>query len=310
MLRGRLVRVRCWQRLRMPRRPLCEVIPACSDSVAYFQMRRPLTPHSDGPATVTEHSTRKTRPNLRARIRVTAVDLLHRNPGGLTYTELIQATRQLHPDRNVKTLSNDIVNLDRHVPDKVYKPVKGVYMHTRFRDAEDSPPGEQKALSAARSARVPEEKFYPLFAAWLKNDLEEVTVAIPLGGNAFRDRWGTPDVLGKNESRRSDVIKGPTSIVSAEIKIDTASLVTGFGQACAYRLFSHKSYLVIPDQTPAEELGRLEALCQMFGIGLVVFDAASLTKPSFRLLARPVKHDPDLYYTNRYIKHVERKLFS
>jgi hypothetical protein len=241
---------------------------------------------------------------------VTAVDLLQRHPEGLTYTELVQAMRRVHPDRNLKSLSNDIVNLDRHIPAKVYKPVKGVYVHTRFKDVADAPIAEPKASSAARSARVPEEKFYALFAAWLKNDLEEVTVAIPLGGNAFRDRWGTPDVLGKNESRRSDVIKAPTSIVSAEIKVDTASLVTGFGQACAYRLFSHKSYLVIPDRTPAEELGRLEALCQMFGIGLVVFDATSLTKPGFRLLARPVKHEPDLYYTNRYIKHVEGKLFS
>jgi hypothetical protein len=241
---------------------------------------------------------------------MTAADLLQRHSEGLTYTELAHAMRQLHPDRNIRSLSNDIVNLDRHIPAKVYKPLKGVYMHTRFRDSADALTVEPKASATVRSARVPEEKFYALFAAWLKNDLEEVTVAIPLGGNAFRDRWGTPDVLGKNESRRSDVIKGPTSIVSAEIKVDTASLVTGFGQACAYRLFSHKSYLVIPAHTPAEELGRLGALCHMFGIGLVVFDATSLTKPGFRLLARSVKHEPDLYYTNRYMKHVEGKLFS
>jgi hypothetical protein len=106
----------------------------------------------------------------------------------LTYTELVQAMRRVHPDRNLKSLSNDIFNLDRHIPAKVYKPVKGVYVHTRFKDVADAPIAEPKASSAARSARVPEEKFYALFAAWLKNDLEEVTVAIPLGGNAFRDR--------------------------------------------------------------------------------------------------------------------------
>lgn len=263
-------------------------------------MERPLT-------TSTGH---KRRPNQRARIRLAAAELLQLHPGGLTYTELVQAMRQLHPDRNLKSLSNDVVNLDRHFPSKVYKPIKGVYRHVQFRDPPDAHPGEDKSRSVARAARIPEEKFYPLFAAWLTNDIEEVTVAIPLGGNAFRDRWGTPDVLGKNESRRSDVIKGPTSIVSAEIKVDTASLLIGFGQACAHMLFSHKSYLVVPADASAEELDRLIALCQMFGLGLVIFDACSLARPAFRLLVRPVKHEPDLHYTNKYIKRVEAKLFT
>ncbi len=250
------------------------------------------------------------RPNLRARIRSAAVDLLNHHPNGLTYTELVQAMRQLHPDRNLKSLSNDVVNLDRHFPTKIFKPAKGVYRHARFREAPEMLVVDAKPASSGRSARIPEEKFYALFAAWLTNDIEEVTVAIPLGGNAFRDRWGTPDVIGKNESRRSDVIKGPTSIVSAEIKVDTATLLIGFGQACAHMLFSHKSYLVVPAEAPAEELDRLIALCQMFGLGLVTFDATSLARPAFRLLVRPVKHEPDLHYTNKYIKRVESKLFS
>jgi len=259
---------------------------------------------------MTTQTAQQKRPNQRARIRLAALDLLQQRPAGLTYTELVQAMRLLHPDRNLKSLSNDVVNLDRHFPSKVYKPVKGAYRHARFRDPTDVQAVEPKLPTAGRTARIPEEKFYALFAAWLTNDIEEVTIAIPLGGNAFRDRWGTPDVLGKNESRRSDVIKGPTSIVSAEIKVDTASLLIGFGQACAHLHFSHKSFLVVPAEAPAEELDRLIALCQMFGLGLVVFDAGSLAKPAFRLLVRPVKHEPDLHYTNKYIKRVEGKLFT
>lgn len=260
---------------------------------------------------MTDLNPRDKRTNQRARIRLAAVDLLQSHPEGLTYTELVQAMRQLHPDRNLKSLSNDVVNLDRHFPAKVYRPIKGLYRHTRFKDVSPPLPAEPaKTVASSRPSRLAEEKFYAPFAAWLTNDLEEATVAIPLGGNAFRDRWGTPDVIGKNESRRSDVIKGPTSIVSAEIKVDTASLLVGFGQACAHLLFSHKSYLVVPEDAPPEELDRLVALCQMFGVGLVIFDAASLAKPDFRILVRPKKHEPDLYYTNRYIKRVESKLFS
>lgn len=107
------------------------------------------------------------------------------------------------------------------------------------------------------------------------NDLEECTKAISLGGNRFRDKWGTPDVIGKRESRKSDILQIPTEIISAEIKTDVAQLVTAFGQACAYCLFSHKSYLVIPDESPKDEIDRLDSLCQVFGIGLILFDVSA-----------------------------------
>lgn len=77
-----------------------------------------------------------------------------------------------------------------------------------------------------------------------------------------------------------------------------------------YRLFSHKSYLVIPSQTPQDELARVDSLCEMFGLGLVTFNPNSLDAPNFTLVVRPLKQEPDLFYTNRYIKHVEKELFS
>ncbi|MFN5157979.1 MAG: hypothetical protein ACK5IH_17240, partial [Betaproteobacteria bacterium] len=129
-------------------------------------------------------------------------------------------------------------------------------------------------------------------------------------GNLFRDKWGTPDVVGKRESKRSDVIKAPTEIVSAEIKADTTQLVTAFGQACAYRLFSHRSYLVVPRQTHADELARLDALCEISGIGLVTFDLDNPKEPKFLSVVRPRSHQPDLFYTNRYLALIERELFA
>ncbi len=121
---------------------------------------------------------------------------------------------------------------------------------------------------------------------------------------------GTPDVIGKRESRRSDVIKGDTEIVSAEIKTDTLQLVTAYGQACAYRLFSHRSHLVIPSQANEDEIARLVSLCEISGIGLVTFDVMDPTEPKFRIVVRPRQHQPDLFYTNRYVALIERELFS
>lgn len=240
--------------------------------------------------------------------------MLHDRPEGMRFTELVDALYLNHPGRTAKAIGNDVVGLDRALPTQVFKPSKGLYMHCRFK-AEERPvsaPETAKAESPARrsSPHLPEQVFYSSFANWLRDDLEEVTQVIVLGGNTFRDRWGTPDVLGKFESRRSDVVKGMTLIVASEVKVDVSDLLKGFGQACAYRLFAHKSYLVIPQHTPTDELDRLEALCRMHGVGLVTFDARNSTRPAYRLLARPIKHEPDLSYTNRYVRLVERKLFA
>jgi len=213
------------------------------------------------------------------------------------------------PELKPSTINTSIWNLDATHPDRVYKPSKGLFRLVAFREAV---PPEVKAEVIEPSAlpKIREEVFYPLFAGWLKNELEDVTHAIALGGNMFKDRWGTPDVIGLAESRRSDVIKGPTSIVSAEIKVDTNGLVTGFGQACAYKLFSHKSYLAIPQETSPDELARLDSLCLIFGIGLVTFNAKNPAAPDFKLIVRALKHEPDLFYTNRYVAHVEKELFQ
>jgi hypothetical protein len=37
---------------------------------------------------------------------------------------------------------------------------------------------------------VKEEDFYAPFADWLKNEIEDITHAIPMGGNKFKDKWG------------------------------------------------------------------------------------------------------------------------
>lgn len=248
------------------------------------------------------------RPPIRERIRTLAFEILLANPQGLRYSDLHRRIRQADPDLKASTVNTSIWNLDTTHPERVYKPVKGLFRLLAFREAEPVETPSSKPVSTQH--RIREEVFYPLFANWLKNELEDVTHAIALGGNVFKDRWGTPDVIGKAESRRSDVIKGPTSIVSAEIKVDTSGLVTGFGQACAYKLFSHKSYLVIPQETSQDELARLDSLCQIFGIGLVTFNSRNPAAPDFRLVVRPLKHEPDLFYTNRYVSHVEKELFQ
>jgi hypothetical protein len=193
-------------------------------------------------------------------------------------------------------------------PEKVYKPSKGLFRLLKFKPTE-SATQETFPQPPIPVGKIKEDAFYAPFAEWLTNEIEDVSHAIPLGRNRFKDKWGTPDVIGKRESKRRDIVKGPTEIVSAEIKTDTLQLVTAFGQACAYTLFSHKVYLVVPRQSQDEEISRLDSLCQIFGIGLVTFDTDSPATPDFRIMVRPARHEPDLFYTNKYMAYIEKELF-
>lgn len=243
------------------------------------------------------------------RIKATALELLGEHPEGLRYSELHAKILETDGTFNPNTINGCIWNLETTYPEKVYKPSKGLFRLLKNKPLETEIPALPPS-STISASKVKEDEFYAPFADWLKNDIEDVTHAIPLGGNKFKDKWGTPDVIGKRESMRSDIIKGPTEIVSAEIKTETLQLVTAFGQACAYKIFSHRVYLVVPRQAQKEEISRLDSLCQIFGIGLVTFDADNPVSPDFRIHVRPARHEPDLFYTNKNMALIEKDLFS
>lgn len=246
------------------------------------------------------------------RIKLKALEILAEHPEGVRYSELRSRILASDPALKPGTIAVSLSNLDALDPPQVYKPARGVFRLLRFKEqaeAADVPPATTIEAPAPAS-RVRESDFYAPFADWLRNEIEDVTHAIALGGNVFKDKWGTPDVIGKRAPRASDIIKGPVEIVSAEIKTDAQQLVTAFGQACAYKLFSDKVYLVIPRQAPEDDIARVDALCQIFGIGLVTFDAEQPERPDFRTLVRPVRHQPDYFYTNRCLARIEAELFS
>lgn len=238
-----------------------------------------------------------------------AIELLQGQPHGLRYTQLRAAIHAALPDANPNTIGGAIWNLEVQLPAQVYKPARGMYIHAKFREA-GAPTAQPAVPLVPAKPKVKEEQFYEAFAEWLVKELEECTKAIPVGGNLFKDKWGTPDVVGVREPKKSDIVKLPTEIVSAEVKIDSAGLITAFGQACAYRLFSHKSYIVVPVDSPEDDIGRLDALARIFGIGLILFDASAPTDPKFEIRVRAAKQEPDMFYVNRSMKLVEDQLFS
>ena len=189
---------------------------------------------------------------------------------------------------------------------------KGTGVVYYYRGTEQAPVSSGSSSVSRNASPKNEEAFYDSFAEFLnapKKDedvrLDECTKAVGWGGNKSGGKWGTPDVVGVFSPKFGDRIKFTDEIVSAEIKTDGTSpaLITAFGQACAYRLFSHKVYLVVPQPAPALE-PRLKSLCHLFGLGLVYFDPTTKNiNPSIykvQLLAQ--RHSPDMSYVNNFIK--------
>jgi len=261
----------------------------------------------------------------REAVRSFAVEALDGAPDGLRYSELKARIQARFPTMKANTITGALWNFTQNLPREVAKPSRGHYRHVRYGPSEGDqggsptrarklsegvPTADGRGGPAPRSGKAREAAFYQPFADWLVNELEECTRAIPLGGSVFRDKWGTPDVIGVREPRKSDIVKFPTEIVAAEVKVDGSELITAFGQACAYRLFSHKSYLVVPTSSAEEDVARLDVLSRLFGIGLILFDAAAPTEPRFAIRVRASKNEPDGFYVNRCLRFVERQLFE
>ena len=246
-------------------------------------------------------------PTYKERIESQALEILKNSPEGVRYSELKNRIKASLPDANINHIRGTIWNLDVTKPKDVYKAGRGLFRHVSFRESQ-VPPQEIVPIHPVTPKR--EADFYGPFADFLMNDLGECTTAIALGGKVFEDKWGTPDVIGIERFTFGEIVQRQTVIISAEIKIDTSGLITAFGQACAYGVFSHKTYIAVPESSDPEDKEKLDSLCQIFGIGLIFFDSTNPQDPRFNIRVRPAKHEPDMFYVNKYMKMVPESLFK
>lgn len=212
------------------------------------------------------------------------LSIVAENPGGIRYSELVERISQQTRETPRNTIHGSVWNLDTIFPNEIAKPSRGLFTPVAKPSNEAADVGSAEEI-APSGVKIKEAEFYQPFADWLKNDLDEVTEVASLGGAGLKSKWGTPDVVGIYKPLASNLIKFPIEIVSAEIKIDPQAPVVAFGQAVAYRLFSTKTYIAMPRTLTEEDQSRLESLCMLFGVGLVIFDL-NRDAPQFSIRAR------------------------
>jgi len=188
-------------------------------------------------------------------------------------------------------------------PSEISKPSRGLFTPAGRPQTETVTVGNAEQVTPA-GIRIREADFYAPFAEWLKSDLDEVTEVAVLGGAGLKSKWGTPDVVGTYKPLASDLIKFPVEIVSAEIKIDPQAPVVAFGQSVAYRLFSTKTYIAMPTTLTPEDQSRLESLCMLFGVGLVLFEL-NKDAPEFSIRMRAQRFLPDMFYVNEFAERLK-----
>lgn len=239
-------------------------------------------------------------------LRKKAIEILGNYPQGIRYGDLLKEVQSAFPGTKWNTLEGSLWNLDTTSNGIVFKPQRGMMMLSTFLAKQEDDLLSVKQPNSTNATNTDQERkeslFYGPFASYLKNDLSECSKARIFGGNRLGRKWMTPDVVGYYKVKTTASFPRAPEIITAEIKVtkDYQNAITGFGQASSYLLYSHKSYLVIPEQIIPGDMGIIETLCTTFGIGLVVFDADSPEEPSFSLKNKAQRREPDIFYLNEY----------
>jgi hypothetical protein len=245
----------------------------------------------------------------RKQIHDRAVQILEASPRGIRWGQILKAIHLEAPDTPPNSIHGAIHNLFGTSQD-IVKVARGTYQLRKYVEREEAPAvaaadavADEAVLPSSGQSPLTEQDFYASFAEWLE-DNDEVTVAAALGGASLGGKWGTPDVIGVLKPRAQDIFKFEPQIVTAEIKAVPGQPVVAFGQAVAYRLFSHRSYIVVPDSTSGDDMSRLKSLCSIHGVGLVTF-SLNRDQPDYNVVVLPAQAAPDMFYVNSMLDRLK-----
>ncbi len=126
-----------------------------------------------------------------------------------------------------------------------------------------------------------------------------MTYAVGGGGKIVGKKGGTPDILGVIRANSDAVYRPILELIAVEIKKEGYSPVEALGQAMAYKLFAHRTWLILPDDDHAD-IERIQGIAITANVGLISFLRKS-EGLDFTTLNRPISGRPDLNEVNEML---------
>lgn len=234
-------------------------------------------------------------------IRKKAFEILSRPEfkNGMRFTALVKKVAS-EAGENENTCQGSLYNLPKEFPDKILRPSRGLFILKENLNFLNE--GEQNFEKKADD-KLNENDIYQPAKDYLLGK-EECTHAVIVGGkHIFGKKWGTPDILGAIRASSDVVYKPPLEIVAIEVKDDDYDPVEALGQAMAYKLFAHRTWLILPENN---DLDRIEGIAISANIGLISFTKEA-SGFNFVTLNRPASGHPDFIEVNKKLEELKEK---
>jgi hypothetical protein len=227
-------------------------------------------------------------------IREKALEIMSRPEfkEGIRFNMLVKII-VIETKENVNTINGSIWNMPNEMSDKVARPQRGLFILNK--NMSNFEQLEQES-SKKYSDEFKEDDVYSPAKDFLLSR-GECSHAVVIGGNILGKKWGTPDILGSIRVSSDAVYKPPLEIVAVEVKGNNYSPVEALGQAMAYKLFAHRTWLVLPE---TDDIDRIEGIAMSANIGLVVFNFKN-NQFDFETRNRPVIGSPDADEVNKIL---------
>jgi hypothetical protein len=233
-------------------------------------------------------------------IRKKAIEILERPEykAGLRFSLLVDKI-VAETGENINTINGSTWNMPNEMSDLVARPQRGLFILKKNLNYISE---KENETSDKYSDVFKEETVYEPVKDYLLGR-SEFTHAIVIGGAIFGKKWGTPDIIGAIRVSSDAVYQPALEIVAVEVKGNNYSPVEALGQAMAYKLFAHRTWLVLPE---SDDIDRIEGIAMSANIGLVVFNYKN-GQFTFETLNRPVMGNPDADEVNNILNTLKEK---
>jgi hypothetical protein len=233
-------------------------------------------------------------------IRKKAIEILGRDEykEGMRFANLIRKIAEETGD-NINTINGSTYNMPNEMPKDIVRPQRGLFiLKKNLKNMET----KENETSDKYSDKFKEEDVYEPAKEYMLGH-GECTHAIVVGGAMFAKKWGTPDLMGAIRVSSDAIYQPPIEIMAIEVKGSKYSPVEALGQAMAYKLFAHRTWLILPE---TDDIDRIEGIAMSANIGLIVFNYKN-GQFIFETLNRPVTGNPDAEEVNKILNDLKEK---